>query len=457
MTAMMIQVPPHCKHFAAALVEAVEVVARLAKVGRRAPDMLHAESGIATAIAKVECGAMADVLTSLDADGDEVIFDGKRWHSLGVMPTTYFTQAGPTTVERKLFRESGVHNGPTLDVVASRAGLVGDWTPAAAKAMAHLLQQGTGREAETTAHEVGRLPYSRSSFERVGHEVGRLYLGRRAEIDQRLTEAAAVPDGVRSVSVALDRVAVPMEELEIDGGEDGKDRLTRVWHMAHVGTVTLHDADGWAIATTRYACMPGGDIDELDGALQGDLVHLLTRRRGLRVVTLGDGAAEVRSRLDAIVDGVAKSAWDLLDYWHVAEKLALAAQAIAKGTSGKEIAARWKGWLLNLDDAPSRIREELSAHAGHKVVDDTLTYLDNHGHQMDYAAARREGLPIGSGNVEASCKSVVRMRMVRGGARWKHEPGDRVLHLRALAQSDRWNDGIAETLRPLKRTIRVAS
>jgi len=49
------------------------------------------------------------------------------------------------------------------------------------------------------------------------------------------------------------------------------------------------------------------------------------------------------------------------------------------------------------------------------------------------------------------------MRMVRGGARWKHEPGDRVLHLRALAQSDRWNDGIAETLRPLERTIRVAS
>ena len=60
MTAMMIQVPPHCKHLAAALVEAVELVARLAKPGRRAPDMLQVESAIAVAIAKVECGAMAE-------------------------------------------------------------------------------------------------------------------------------------------------------------------------------------------------------------------------------------------------------------------------------------------------------------------------------------------------------------------------------------------------------------
>lgn len=266
-----------------------------------------------------------------------------------------------------------------------------------------------------------------------------------------------VPEEARSVSVALDRVAVPMEEIEIDGGKDGKDRPMRVWHMAHVGTITLHDGDGWALSTIRYACMPDGDLDELDGALQADLVDLLTRRRRLRVVTLGDGAAEIRSRLDGIVDGISKSAWDLVDYWHVAEKLAGAAKAFANGNELEQIVARWKGWLLNLDDAPMRIHDELSAHAGHKVVDEALTYLDNHGHQMDYAAARRAGLPIGSGNVEASCKSVVRMRMARGGARWKHEPGDRVLHLRALAQSDRWDAGIAATLRPLRQAIREAA
>jgi hypothetical protein len=66
-------------------------------------------------------------------------------------------------------------NGATLDPVSVPAGVVADgWLPYAARAMAHLIAQGTSREAEATARELARLPYSRSSFERVGHEIGTL-------------------------------------------------------------------------------------------------------------------------------------------------------------------------------------------------------------------------------------------------------------------------------------------
>ena len=111
-------------------------------------------------------------------------------------------------------------------------------------------------------------------------------------------------------------------------------------------------------------------------------------------------------RLDEIVDFV-EGAFDFVDYWHVVEKFGTALQACSLSEhAASQMLSLWKGWLLNDDDAPERIRKHLSKHAGHGAVDDAITYIDNNIDRMRYADARRRGLPIGSGNVEASCKSI---------------------------------------------------
>ena len=76
---------------------------------------------------------------------------------------------------------------------------------------------------------------------------------------------------------------------------------------------------------------------------------------------------------------------------------------------------------------------------------------------MMYAGARRQGLPIGSGNVEATCKTLVRQRMDRAGCRWKNDTGDHVLHLRALSVSDRWDEALDITLRVTPPRIAACS
>ena len=78
-----------------------------------------------------------------------------------------------------------------------------------------------------------------------------------------------------------------------------------------------------------------------------------------------------------------------------------------------------------------------------------ITYLHNQRTRMNFAAARAEGLPIGSGNVEATCKSLVGQRLVRTGARWKEATGQHIIDLRALALSDCFDAALDLTLAPL--------
>ena len=67
------------------------------------------------------------------------------------------------------------------------------------------------------------------------------------------------------------------------------------------------------------------------------------------------------------------------------------------------------------------------------------TYLTKHHEQMKDAQRRKDNKPIGSGETEAACKTLVKMRLCRGGATWKEEGAAMVLSLRSLVYTeDRW-------------------
>ena len=474
--AMMIEIPDALKPMFEPLRELVvttaEQVDRCNALGRQ-PKYEAFEGEVAAKLAAVERGAHEAALSALDVDAPHIWLKGQLHVKVVRSATTFHSQAGDVPVTRTLYRRVGDRNGPTVDPVALRAGAVdGEWLPGAARDMAYLLSQGTSREAEATAREMGRLPYSRSSFERIGHAVGEMHVEHHQHVEELLIEAYEIPRDVRSISASLDRVSVPMEEpLPRPVGRPrkgaAKKPIERVYRMAYCGTVTLHDAEGAALHTIRYGTMPAGDVEALCEGMASDVLAIMKKRRGLAVMLLNDGAPEMWNLLDEAFDAETFAHVEihrLIDFWHTLEKLSAAAQVIDGKAAAPARLARWKLLLLNRVKAREVILDELLAsgkehlHVGEeRPVHDAITYLTNNAERMNYVSARHHQLPIGSGNVEATCKSLVGVRMKRAGSRWKTDTGEHVVHLRALALSDRWTEAMDVTLRPPRCRIRLAA
>ena len=68
-----------------------------------------------------------------------------------------------------------------------------------------------------------------------------------------------------------------------------------------------------------------------------------------------------------------------------------------------------------------------------------LTYFRNQRWRMRYAQYRRANLPVGSGVVEAACKTLMTQRLLkRSGMQWGMAGGQAILTFRSVIQSGRW-------------------
>ena len=422
-------------------------------------------------IAAVERSADEVALAALDVDLPRVRINNVVHVRALRSETGFMGLGGEARVSRTLYRPVGQRNAPVVDLVALRAGAIeGVWLPATAREMAFQVQQLTSREAETSGRRLGRLPYSHASFERVAHAVGEIHVSQHQGIENTLIQSFEVPEEATNVSVSLDRVTVPMEESKPRPvGRPAKDAakrpITRAFRMAYCGTVTLHDKDGEPLHTIRYGTMPNGDPAGLCMGMAEDVMMILAKRPDLKVSLLCDGAPEMWNLLDVDFGqppfGKEVIVQRLIDFWHVIEKLAPAAKIIVGEEEGKALLARWKILLKNTSGARETILGQLHASGKEDVcsgdskpVHDAITYLTNNAARMDYASARRKGLPIGSGAVEATCKSLINVRMKRPGSRWKTRTGEHVIHMRALALSDRWDPAMDLVLKQRRVLVR---
>ena len=179
--------------------------------------------------------------------------------------------------------------------------------------------------------------------------------------------------------------------------------------------------------------------------VSAELEAVLGQRPDLEVVTLADGAHDNWSYLDELAPQ-AQCSERLVDFFHAAGQLRKATDA-AYGENdawGRMQYEKHRHVLRHDHGGVERVIRALrylrDKHRRRKRLKEVLGYFRRNRHRMDYAGAAARGLPIGSGVVEAACKTLVTERMKRSGMRWREAGGQAILTLRGWPQSDRFGE-----------------
>jgi hypothetical protein len=137
----------------------------------------------------------------------------------------------------------------------------------------------------------------------------------------------------------------------------------------------------------------------------------------------------------------------VLDLVHAMSYVYAAAMAGRMFTAGWPVYERWIGWVWA--GKVNQVIEELTARQQElgkatkedkegsppRVVQETLTYLNNHKDKMRYDEYRKQGLPLMSSHVESTVKQI-NYRLKGTEKFWTEEGAEAILQLRADYLSD---------------------
>jgi hypothetical protein len=248
-----------------------------------------------------------------------------------------------------------------------------------------------------------------------------------------------LPDKLYAV---IDGTGVPVTSKEAEGrdgkGEDGRAR-TREVKMAVFFTQDKVNDEGYPVrdrASSSY-------IATFEPAATfGDLVKAEGIRRGAdhvrQLTIIGDGAAWIWG----IATRAFPEATQVVDLYHAREHLHSLTRSLEF-----MLLDRKDEWLAarlddldhgDIDGIAAAVRTYPLEGVKKDEVERELGYFLNNAPRMRYHWFRQCGLFVGSGVVEAGCKSVIGQRMKQSGMHWTVPGADAIIALRCAEASSQW-------------------
>jgi hypothetical protein len=245
--------------------------------------------------------------------------------------------------------------------------------------------------------------------------------------------------------VQMDGTGVPVVRKETEGRAgkvEGQPAHTREVKVGCVFTQTGWDEEGYPIrdpGSTTYT----GAI-ETAGEF-GSQIYLEAWNRGWnraeKKVVIGDGAEWIWNIADQHFPGAVQ----IVDLFHARQHLWEVARILHPGDPSRQ-----KQWILRhqpkLDGGKIEklVRFLRGIDASTPAVTDVLrieaAYFENHAERMRYPEFRRQHLFVGSGVIEAGCKTIIGSRLKQSGMFWTVNGANAIIALRCCHLNGRFED-----------------
>jgi hypothetical protein len=311
---------------------------------------------------------------------------------------------------------------PGAEELATLAGTVGSFAEAAEKFLPRMAGL---RLAESTVERTAEAAGARlGAVWAEGHTLG-------PAADWRWNRDAA---GRTVAYVSIDATGVGIQG---EGGAKADGRMAWVGKVFNPRPVPAEASPRPHPPTARYQAGLM-DLDELGPRMRRQAAQV-GMDRAARWVALTDGG----NGLDDFMEVNFPRAVRVLDFYHAAEHLGDFAKAYCGGeaAAAERLTEEWchrmrhegGGAILATLEALDRDGRSPAAREAHRLV---TGYVRNNLHRMDYPRYRQEGWQIGSGHIEAACKTVVNQRLKQSGMRWGGDGADALCHLRALYEGE---------------------
>jgi hypothetical protein len=418
------------------------------KTGRL--DLEAIEMVVRSAMHQVGAAALTELLHFPTPTADQRTLPcscGQQAHYRELRSKPILTAVGKVAVSRPYYLCAHCHSGQfpadvELDIEHT------EFSPGVRRMQAMVGQDAPFDQGRQQMKLLADLEVTTKAVERTAEAIGEDIAAREQDQIQRAMQLdlpVVVGEAIPILYVQMDGTGVPVvkkETVDRQGKTPGQPAHTREVKLGCVFTQTTWDQEGYAIRdpdSTTYV----GAIETAE--VFGKRRYLEAWKRGWsraqKRVLMGDGSEWIWNQAQEHFSG----ATQIVDLYHAREHLWELARKLHPNHEANQ-----NRWMMvhqdllddgKIEELVSSLRSIETSHAElAEKIRTEAEYFEKNAERMRYPEFRRQHLFVGTGVIEAGCKTVIGSRCKQSGMFWTVRGANAILALRCCQFNARFED-----------------